>query len=559
MSLFRFKNSHKYTLFRCLGIVLAGFTLITSSITAHAGVKEDNMAAHQAVPVESNQIAGWPQGPTVSARSAILMELETGTILYSKNIHNKEYPASTTKILTALIASEECEMNEMVTFSHDAIYDTPYDSNHIALDVGESITMEQCLNAILIRSANEVSFGVAEHISGTSWEDFAPIMNERAKELGALNSNFVNPNGLPDENHYTTAYDLAMIGRAFFSNEILCNMTTTRMLKIPASDTQPDNITEVNQMALIRGNSYAYEYLVGCKTGYTNDARSSLVSCAEKDGLKLICVVLRDEAPYQYEDTLALFEYGFSNFKKLNVADNDTKYQMDSHGLFYSENDVLGNSKPILSLNTDDYIVIPNTADFADIQSSISYETESDTQAALVTYTYQDWGVGTASIDFTGSLESTYEFDPSEDMNADGINGGNLTDPSDAENPANSTENNIANNAGAESAGGIDKTTDETSCPSIFVKIGKVLLTIFLVLIALVAIAIVILMIRRYIIIRQRRNRRRRRTQSIRLSNDPYAMINTRSQHRGRIADAKRRQRTAEARRRNIRRKARWR
>ena len=186
MSLFSFKNSYKKKLFRCFGTFLAAVTVLTSSLNVHAGIKEDNMATNQLVAVESNQIPGWPQGPTVSARSAILMELNTGTILYAKNIHNKEYPASITKILTTLIASEECAMDEMVTFSRDAIFDIDRGSNHVALDVGESITVEECLNAILIRSANEVSLGIAEHISGGSWEEFGPIMNERAKELGAL-------------------------------------------------------------------------------------------------------------------------------------------------------------------------------------------------------------------------------------------------------------------------------------------------------------------------------------------------------------------------------------
>lgn len=548
------RSCRQFTLIRYLSAALAGITLLTAPLTVQAGVKEDNMAAHQAVPVESNQLPGWPQGPTISARSAILIEADTGTILYAKNIHNQEYPASTTKILTALIASERCQMDEMVTFSHDAIYDTPYDSNHIALDVGESITMEQCLNAILIRSANEVSYGVAEHITGTCWEDFASIMNERAKELGAINTNFVNPNGLPDENHYTTAYDLAMIGKAFFANEILCNMTTTRMLKIPASDTQPDNITEVNQMGLVRGNSYAYEYLVGCKTGYTNASRSSLISCAQKDGMKLICVVLRDEAPYQYEDTLALYEYGFSNFQKLNVSQHDTKYQMDSQGLFYSEKDIFGSSKSILTLNSEDYIVIPNSADFADISSSISYETVSKNQAALVTYTYGDWVVGTASIDFTGSLESAYEFDPSEDMYAESDPAANAGDDLTESAGKDSTES--ADNNVDSSQGGKDVTTQETS---LFAQIGKWLLKALLILIALIALGLTILLIRRQVVIRRRRRRRRHTTQAIRLSNDPYAMVNTSSHHRRQITEAKRRQRAAEARRRNVRRKARWR
>jgi len=523
MSLFQIKDSYKYRFLRHLGAALAGITLLTSSLTVQAGVKEDNMAANQAIAVESNQISGWPQGPVVSARSAILMEAETGTILYAKNIHNPEYPASTTKILTTLIASEMCSMDEMVTFSHDAIYDTPYDSNHIALDVGESLPIEQCLQAILIRSANEVSFGVAEHISGSSWEDFAPIMNERAKELGALNSNFVNPNGLPDENHVTTAYDLAMIGRAFFANEILCNMTTTKMLDIPASETQPDHIMEVNQMSLLRGKEYAYEYLVGCKTGYTNAARSSLVSCAGKDGLKLICVVLRDEAPYQYEDTLALFEYGFSNFRKLNVAENDTKYNMDAHGLFYSDNDVLGNSKPILSLNTEDYLILPNTVSFEDLHSTLCYDTDTELQAAIVTYTYQDWPVGSASIDFTGDLENNYEFDSAEDMNA-------FTSPS----PENPTSDPIPSDVPA------GKST------SAFAKVLKWCLIILLTLLIVCALLIGILFIRRTIIIRRRRKRRQYRTPSINLDGNA-------SCYRSRISEAKRRQRAAKRRRKRSR------
>lgn len=522
MSSFFAKNSYKSKLVRCLGTLLGGIFLLTTSLTAQASIKENNMLVNQQVPVESNQIEGWPQGPTVSARSALLMELETGTILYAKNIHNKEYPASITKILTTLIASERCKMDEMVTFSTDAIFDIDRGSNHIALDVGEAITVEECLNAILIRSANEVSLGIAEHISGGSWEDFGPIMNERAKELGALHSNFVNPNGLPNEDHYTTAYDMAMIGRAFFSNEILCNITTTRMLKINPSPTQPDTIQEVNQMELIDGGDYEYEYLVGCKTGYTNDARSTLVSCAEKDGMKLICVVLRDESPYQYEDTLSLFEYGFSNFQKLNAAENDTKYNIDSQGLFYSENDVLGNSQPILTLNTSDYIVVPNTVDFSQIQSSISYETGDQTQAALITYTYKDWVVGTASIDFTGSLEQSYEFEAYVEESEDVAEAEDLT---------------VSENT-------------KPSFLSILQKIGKILLTILLVLAALAAITVIVLLIRRQILVTQRRKRRRHKSTPLRFSNDPYASINKQSHHKVQIADAKRRQRAAAAKRR---------
>lgn len=397
-----------------LAAVCAGSLFLSYSITAMADrlTSEERLELHRSLPVASNQVANWPTGPVVGAEAAILVEAETGVILYEKNIHQQEYPASTTKILTTLMASELCAMDEVVSFSHDAVFDTPRDSSHIAMDVGQELTMEQCLNAILIRSANEVCFAVAEHITGTTdWSVFAEMMNKRAEELGCLNSNFVNPNGLPDENHYTTAYDLAMIGRAFFSNEMLCRITTTRRMEFPATDKLPLGKLEVNQMKIIPGGEYAYEYLVGCKTGYTDAARSCLVSCAEKDGMKLICVVLKDESPYQYEDTISLFNYGFSNFEKINVSQTETKYSMENDGLFYGGNDIFGSSKPFLTLNKDDFIVLPRTASFEDTESSISYDTLTEGEAALITYTYHDICIGSVRVNFTENKEGSYLFD----------------------------------------------------------------------------------------------------------------------------------------------------
>ena len=371
----------------------------------------ERLEIQRAMPVESNQVTNWPVGPTVGAESAILIEAETGTILYSKNIHQKEYPASTTKILTALITSERCSPDEIVTFSYDAVFDTPRDSSHIAMDVGQELTVEQCLNAMLIRSANEVCFATAKHITGTTdWSVFAEIMNERAEELGCLNSHFANPNGLPDANHYTTAYDLAMIGRAFFANEMLCKITTTRRMEFPATDKLPEGKLEVNLMKIIPGGEYAYEYLVGCKTGYTNEARSCLVSCAEKDGMKLICVVMKDEAPYQYEDTISLFNYGFSNFDKVNVSQSETKYIIEDSDMFYSGNDIFGNSQPLLSLKKDDYIILPRTASFEDVESSVSYDTQNPDQAALIQYTYQGIKIGTVAVNFTADNQDNNLF-----------------------------------------------------------------------------------------------------------------------------------------------------
>lgn len=396
---------------RLTGLFAAYFIMVGNTLPVHADqAAEEHLEIQRAMPIQSNELENWPKGPVVNAEAAILMEAETGTILYAKNIHQQEYPASTTKILTCLIAAEVCSLDETVTISHDAVYDTPSGYAHLALDVGEELTMEQALSAMLIASDNATAFAAAEHISNTTWQDFGDIMNQRATELGCLNSNFVNPNGLADDNHYTTAYDLAMIGRTFFANELLCKLSSTHKLHIPPSNNQPDDIIAYSKNKLLPGQTHEYEYLVGSKTGYTDAARNCLVTCAEKNGMKLICVVFKEESPLQFEDTVSLLDYGFSNFEKVNVSQVETKYNIDNVGFFYSENDIFGSSKPILSLNENDYIVLPQNISFEDTTSNISYTTENDKQIAVITYSYHGVTLGTASIDLAMKDEATYTF-----------------------------------------------------------------------------------------------------------------------------------------------------
>ena len=394
-----------FRVFAALVCLCVCFEALPLRTAAAPSIKEQNIANNKAIAVESNTIQDWPEGPIVSAESAILMELETGTILYEKNIHAHEFPASTTKILTTLITSEQCSLDELVTFSHDAVFDTPRNSNHVSMNVGDTLTIEKCLQAILIRSANEVSYAVAEHIGGTR-EAFTDMMNERARELGCVDSHFANPNGLPDEDHYTSAYDLARIGRAFFSNELLCQITQMPSLHLTNSNGE---LVDANQMKLLPGKKYAYEYIIGCKTGYTDAARSCLVSCAEKDGMKLICVVLKDEDPYQYEDTITLYNYGFSNFTKANVYQSETKYNIETTG-FYSDSDIFGSSKPILALNKNASIVLPASVRFEELDSSLSYESDIPGQIAVIHYSYHGVPLGTASVDLTSTAKKGYSF-----------------------------------------------------------------------------------------------------------------------------------------------------
>ena len=169
--------------------------------------------------IQSNSREQWPSGPQIYAESAIVMEASTGTILYDKNMDQRMEPASITKIMTLLLALENLDMNEEVTFSHNAVYSIEYDSSHIARDEGEILTVEECLYAIMLESANECSNAIAEQVSG-SVDAFADLMNQRAAELGCTGTHFVNPHGLPNEEHYTTAHDMALITQEAIKYEI---------------------------------------------------------------------------------------------------------------------------------------------------------------------------------------------------------------------------------------------------------------------------------------------------------------------------------------------------
>lgn len=280
----------------------------------------------------------------------------------------------------------------------------------MGMDVGETLTMEQCLYGILVNSANETANAVAEHIGGTI-DNFIVMMNEKAAEIGCTESHFMNPHGLHDENHYTTPYDFALIAREFFNNEMLCKMSSTLHYVIEPTDTQPDLLELWSKNKLLPGKSYAYDYLVGSKTGYTTDAHSTLVSCAQKDGMKLICVVMKEDSPAQFVDTIALFDYGFANFQCLNVSEHETAYTPSNTDFFTANSDIFGSSKPIMTLNEDDYIVIPNTADFSETTSSLSYDGTKDASIATINYTYNGVNVGSATVELEASAQTTYDFE----------------------------------------------------------------------------------------------------------------------------------------------------
>jgi len=406
---------YKKSILRILALMLAICTLgLTPAMSVHAETDYAQEALlRKELPIQSNDITGWPHGPEITAQAAIVMEANTGTILYAKNIHEELFPASTTKIMTCLLAAENAPLSDVISFSDEAVFSVPKGGSNIGMDVGQSITLEQALYGIMVGSANEVANAVGEHIAGTI-ENFVKLMNDKAKELGCTNTHFANTNGLQADDHYTSVYDLALISKAFFDNDILCKVGNTPRYHFTATANQPDDFYLNNKHKLITGE-VSYDGILGGKTGYTDLARETLVTCAEKDGLKLICIVFMEESPTQFTDTVTLFDYGFNNFQLVNVSDNDTRYMPDDSLFFESENDVFGKSGTILKLSRNNSVIIPKTSTIEDTDYEISYdltpeEKELNPRAiARVSYTFGGTAVGNAYVCYseTSSLQQS--------------------------------------------------------------------------------------------------------------------------------------------------------
>lgn len=267
--------------------------------------------------------------PTLNAQSAIMIDMKTGKVIFEKSPNEKLYPASTTKILTAIIALESCEdLSEVVTASHAAIDPITLEDSHMGILVGEQLTIEQLIYGMLVYSANDAANVLAVRVAG-SIDAFAQMMNEKAKSIGAVNSHFVNPHGFHDDDHYTTASDLATIARYAMTNEKFREVVSTARYIIEPTNkyTETRYLTSTNHLiSKYRVASHYYAPAIGIKTGYTSKAGNCLVAAAEKDNTQLLTVVLKctnsGTSSGTFVDTKALFEYGFSNYKYIDVAVN---------------------------------------------------------------------------------------------------------------------------------------------------------------------------------------------------------------------------------------------
>ena len=312
---------------------------------------------------------------TTYSPACILIEANSGKVLYEKNSNQIRYPASTTKIMTAILTMENCELTDVATVSHNAIFSVP--SSYVTADLkeGEELTIEQLLNVLLIPSANDAAFVLAEHIGG-SVENFANMMNEKAKEIGCLNTHFVNPNGIHNKNHTTTAYDLALMGRYAMQYSKIREIVKKTKYTLPATnkyDKADRTFTTSNELIEVKTSNakdnYYYENAIGIKTGYTSEAGSCIIAGAKKDNLEVIVVVLggqstKDGLSQRYLDCINLFNYAFENYKIKTMHEKNSILEQIS---------ISGATKDTKNLNV---IVKDEISIFMESNSQENYEPE---------------------------------------------------------------------------------------------------------------------------------------------------------------------------------------
>ena len=304
------------------GVLAVGMLLgQTSSVLAEAVSSPtptpNPHTEYYAQAADTDSIEGWPTGPQIEAQSAVLMDLNSEAILYSKNADTQLYPASITKLLTCLLGCENLDINAQITLSQQAAYGIEAGSSTIYGDAGEVFTVEQALMGLMLESANEMALAIGEEVSG-SVKKFVELMNTRAQQLGCTNTHFNNPNGLPDETHVTTANDMTKIAKAAWQNTTCRKFFTTDLYEIPPTNVFTETRYLLNHHKMMAGRDYAYDGVLGGKTGYTEVAGSTLVTYAKRGNLTLVAVVM-NSVNGAWSDTKSLLDYGFDNFERQRI------------------------------------------------------------------------------------------------------------------------------------------------------------------------------------------------------------------------------------------------
>ena len=340
----------------------------------------------------------WPRDTGVQAEAGIVVDMDSGAVLFGQNIHLPYPPASITKLLTALVVLEHCQLDETVEFSETAVNSVESDSgNKLGSVAGDRLSVEDCLYGMLLESSNQAANALAEHTAG-SIPDFVEMMNEKIAQLGCTESHFDNPSGLNGDTQYVSAYDMAIIARAAFSNEELLTISSTLSRKLAGTTNYPGGITVENENRLIKpDDELYYPSAKAGKTGYLIAAGNTLVTYGEENGRRLVSVILKGQPRQYFMDARTLMEFGFRDFKNIAPAESEGRYVTGEEVLHLDRGDFACQD---LMIDPAAVITLPNGASLEDADVTLDALPAEYPERAVgqLTYTYNDRVIGTAFL-----------------------------------------------------------------------------------------------------------------------------------------------------------------
>lgn len=457
----------------------------------------------------------WPSDTGIESEAGIVMDADSGAVLFGQNIHVQKAPASITKILTALVVIENSSLDDTITFSHDAVYNVEDGSgNKNAIEEGDTLSVRDCLYLLLMRSSNQAANALAEHVGG-SRDGFVKMMNEKTAELGCENSHFANPSGLNDDTQLTSVYDMALIASAAYKNDMLLTISKDKSYRLPATKNNPDGVTiQPEHKLLITTDTESpnyYPYAVAGKTGYTSIAGQTLVTYAIKDDRRQIAVTMKSTQATHYQDTIALMDFGFLRFKNVNISENETAYTSGDQPVQIGDNSYQPSD---LSMDTLAVITLPKDASFADAEKTVVTDLPEDAPqgaVALLSYKYNDRKIGQVYLISASAAEAE-------------ANGETASDD------GNTASDSAASNTGASGKSKQAKSSFHLTLPKLpKVSVRTVLIVVVSVLLAAACAALVWLFYRRHQEEKRRqedrRKRRRQRLQEIGCSQEEFEKL----------------------------------
>ena len=457
----------------------------------------------------------WPSDTGIESEAGIVMDADSGAVLFGQNIHVQKAPASITKILTALVVIENSSLDDTITFSHDAVYNVEDGSgNKNSIEEGDTLSVRDCLYLLLMRSSNQAANALAEHVGG-SRDGFVKMMNEKTAELGCENSHFANPSGLNDDTQLTSVYDMALIASAAYKNDTLLTISKDKSYRLPATKNNPDGVTiQPEHKLLITTDTESpnyYPYAVAGKTGYTSIAGQTLVTYAIKDDRRQIAVTMKSTQATHYQDTIALLDFGFLRFKNVNISENETAYTSGDQPVQIGDNSYQPSD---LSMDTLAVITLPKDASFADAEKTVVTDLPEDAPqgaVALLSYKYNDRKIGQVYLISASAAEAEANGETASD------DGNTASDPA-------------ASNTGASGKSKQAKSSFHLTLPKLpKVSVRTVLIVVVSVLLAAACAALVWLFYRRHQEEKRRqedrRKRRRQRLQEIGCSQEEFEKL----------------------------------